>query len=66
MLRRIFMSRASLANLRFSSQGKGLPFFYSPLDSPFYLPLFHTVSGQVPWSHWQAISTSLDPASLQD
>jgi len=25
----------------------------------------YTVSGQGPWSHWQAISTSLDPASLQ-
>lgn len=25
----------------------------------------YTVSGQVPWSHWHAISTSLDPASLQ-
>jgi hypothetical protein len=25
----------------------------------------HTVSGQVPWSHWHAISTSLAPASLQ-
>jgi hypothetical protein len=23
------------------------------------------VSGQGPWSHWHAISTSLDPASLQ-
>lgn len=26
---------------------------------------FYTVSGQGPWSHWQAISTSLEPASLQ-
>ena len=27
--------------------------------------VLYTVSGQGPWSHWHAISTSLDPASLQ-
>src|SRR5580692_9358355 len=27
--------------------------------------LIYVVSGQGPWSHWHAISTSLDPASLQ-
>lgn len=30
---------------------------------PFLIP--QTVSVQGPWSHWQAISTSLKPASLQ-
>src|SRR5579863_1919074 len=30
------------------------------------LIVLHTVSGQDLWSHWHAISTSLDPASLQE
>jgi hypothetical protein len=33
-------------------------------DKAFAFP--HAVSGQAPWSHWHAISTSLAPASLQD
>jgi hypothetical protein len=61
MLRRSFMARPSLANLRFGLLNKGLLLFYL---QP-YLQRFHAVRGQGPWSHWHAISTSSDPASLQ-
>ena len=41
---------------------------FGDLERALYLQsdgFLYAVSGQVPWSHWHAISTSSDPASLQ-